>query len=69
MALSLLVLAVSAWPLYAWMVGSDGSAASVVVATAVAFALLVVPLGSAPALFVEMFPESDRLPGYSWPST
>ncbi len=64
-ALALLALAVSAWPLYAWMVGSDGSAASVVVATAVAFALLAVPLGSAPALFVEMFPESDRLSGYS----
>jgi MHS family proline/betaine transporter-like MFS transporter len=64
-ALSLLVLTVTAWPLYAWMVAADGSAASVVVATAVAFALLAVPLGSAPALFVEMFPESDRLSGYS----
>ena len=63
--LSLLVLAVSAWPLYAWMVASSGSTASVVVATAVGFALLAVPLGSAPALFVEMFPEADRLSGYS----
>ena len=63
--LSLLVLAVSAWPLYAWMVATGGSAASVIVATAVAFALLAVPLGSGPALFVEMFPESDRLSGYS----
>jgi MHS family proline/betaine transporter-like MFS transporter len=63
--LSLLVLAVSAWPLYAWMVAADGSTASVIVATAVAFALLAVPLGSGPALFVEMFPESDRLSGYS----
>lgn len=63
--LSLLVLAVSAWPLYAWMVATDGSTASVIVATAVAFALLAVPLGSGPALFVEMFPESDRLSGYS----
>ena len=32
---------------------------------AVAFALLAVPIGSGPALFVEMFPESDRLSGYS----
>lgn len=63
--LALLMLAISAWPLYAWMVASDGSTASVIVATAVAFALLAVPLGSGPALFVEMFPESDRLSGYS----
>ncbi len=63
--LSLLALAVSAWPLYAWMVAAHGSTASVIVATAVAFALLAVPLGSGPALFVEMFPESDRLSGYS----
>ncbi len=63
--LALLLLGVTAWPLYAWMVAADGSMASVVVATAVAFALLAVPLGSAPALFVEMFPESDRLSGYS----
>jgi MHS family proline/betaine transporter-like MFS transporter len=63
--LSLLVLAVCAWPLYAWMIAADGSTVSVVVATAVTFALLSVPLGSAPALFVEMFPESDRLSGYS----
>jgi MHS family proline/betaine transporter-like MFS transporter len=27
--------------------------------------LLAVPLGSGPALFVEMFPERDRLSGYS----
>ncbi len=64
-AVAFLVLAVSAWPLYSWMVAADGSVASVVVATAAAFALLAVPLGSAPALFVEMFPESDRLSGYS----
>jgi MFS transporter, MHS family, proline/betaine transporter len=64
-ALALLVLAVVAWPLYAWMETSDGSPASVIVANAAAFLLLSVPLGSAPALFVEMFPESDRLSGYS----
>jgi MHS family proline/betaine transporter-like MFS transporter len=27
--------------------------------------LLAVPLGSGPALFVELFPECDRLSGYS----
>ncbi len=63
--LSLLALAVAAWPLYAWMTISEGSLASVVVANAIAFALLSVPLGSSPALFVEMFPERDRLSGYS----
>ena len=39
--------------------------ASVVATHAITFALLSVPLGSAPALFVEMFPQSDRLSGYS----
>jgi MHS family proline/betaine transporter-like MFS transporter len=29
------------------------------------FALLAVPLGSGPAFFVELFPERDRLSGYS----
>ncbi len=38
---------------------------SIVVTHVVTFALLAVPLGSAPALFVEMFPERDRLSGYS----
>jgi MHS family proline/betaine transporter-like MFS transporter len=58
-------LAVVGWPLYAWMSASDGSMASVVTTNAITFALLAVPLGSGPALFVEMFPESDRLSGYS----
>jgi MHS family proline/betaine transporter-like MFS transporter len=38
---------------------------SVLTAHALTFALLAVPLGSGPALFVEMFPERDRLSGYS----
>jgi MHS family proline/betaine transporter-like MFS transporter len=64
-ALALAVLTLAAWPLYAWMEASDGSLASVIAANAIAFALLSVPLGSGPALFVEMFPERDRLSGYS----
>ncbi|MFC6688212.1 MFS transporter [Jhaorihella thermophila] len=64
-ALAILVLAVLAVPLYLWMLDSGGSLASVVVAHAAFFGLLAVPLGSAPALFVEMFPEPDRLSGYS----
>lgn len=64
-ALALLTLGMVGWPLQAWMVASGGSLVSVLVFHVVAFGLLAVPLGSAPALFVEMFPESDRLSGYS----
>jgi len=64
-ALALLVLAVAAWPLDEWMLASGGSLASVIVTHAITFTLLAVPLGSGPALFVEMFPEEDRLSGYS----
>jgi MHS family proline/betaine transporter-like MFS transporter len=64
-ALSLLLLAIVAWPLHAWMLDSGGSLTAVIAAHALAFLLLAVPLGSAPALFVELFPESDRLSGYS----
>jgi MHS family proline/betaine transporter-like MFS transporter len=64
-ALSIALLAVAAWPLHQWMLASGGSTASVVTAHALTFLLLAVPLGSGPALFVELFPESDRLSGYS----
>jgi MHS family proline/betaine transporter-like MFS transporter len=64
-ALSVLLLAMAAWPLHLWMLASGGSLAAVITAHAVTFALLAVPLGSGPALFVEMFPECDRLSGYS----
>jgi MHS family proline/betaine transporter-like MFS transporter len=63
-ALALFVLGVAAWPLHDWMLAS-GSLASVLTAHAVMFLLLAVPLGSGPALFVELFPERDRLSGYS----
>ncbi|SNC75258.1 MFS transporter, MHS family, proline/betaine transporter [Marinobacter sp. es.048] len=64
-AISLFLLTLVAWPLYAWMLSSGGSLYVVVLAHALVFLLLAIPLGSAPALFVEMFPESDRLSGYS----
>jgi MHS family proline/betaine transporter-like MFS transporter len=64
-ALALLALAVAAWPLYEWMLASGGSLPAVLTAHVVFFALLAVPLGSGPALFVELFPECDRLSGYS----
>ncbi|HKJ70461.1 MAG TPA: MFS transporter [Gammaproteobacteria bacterium] len=57
------LLALSGWPLYHWL-GSDG----VVAATAVQGILILLvaaPLGSAPAMFVELFPARDRLSGYS----
>ncbi|OWY01991.1 MFS transporter [Thioclava sp. F1Mire-8] len=58
-------LALAAWPLHEWMLTSGGAILPVVVAHAVSFLLLAVPLGSGPALFAEMFPERDRLSGYS----
>jgi MHS family proline/betaine transporter-like MFS transporter len=64
-ALALLLIGLSAWPLHAWMLASGGSVASVVAAHAVLFSLIAVPLGSGPALFVELFPQRDRLSGYS----
>lgn len=63
--IAVLMLAILAWPLYAWVIHSHGSLTSVIVTHALTFLLLAVPLGSAPALFVEMFPERDRLSGYS----
>lgn len=64
-ALALFVLAVSTWPLYQWIVSSGGALAAVIAVHLVTFALIAVPLGSGPALFVELFPECDRLSGYS----
>jgi MFS transporter, MHS family, proline/betaine transporter len=64
-ALSVFVLALAAWPLHEWMLASGGSLTSILAAHGLAFLLLAVPLGSGPALFVELFPERDRLSGYS----
>ncbi|SHK05307.1 MFS transporter, MHS family, proline/betaine transporter [Marinobacter antarcticus] len=64
-ALSLMLLSIIAWPLHVWMLDSGGSLTAVIVAHSLVFLLLAVPLGSGPALFVELFPESDRLSGYS----
>jgi MHS family proline/betaine transporter-like MFS transporter len=64
-ALSILLLGLAAWPLHEWMLASGGSLLSILVAHGMTFLLLSVPLGSGPALFVELFPERDRLSGYS----
>jgi MHS family proline/betaine transporter-like MFS transporter len=64
-ALSIFLLALVAWPLHEWMLASSGSVISILAAHGLTFLLLAVPLGSGPALFVELFPERDRLSGYS----
>lgn len=63
--IAILGLGIVVWPLYDRMLASGGSLLSVVAFHLVTFGLLAIPLGSGPALFVEMFPESDRLSGYS----
>lgn len=47
------------------MFAPSGSLIAVIVGQVKLFGLLAVPLGSAPAMFVEQFPSSDRLTGYS----
>lgn len=63
--LAIFILGIAAWPLHRWMLVSGGSLTSVMTAHVLCFLLLAVPLGSGPALFVELFPERDRLSGYS----
>ncbi|MCB1167993.1 MAG: MFS transporter, partial [Leptospiraceae bacterium] len=63
-ALAMLVIAGAAYPLFAFMVNS-GSMEGLVLTQIVLAAGLAIPLGSAPAMFVEMFPAADRLSGYS----
>ena len=60
---SMLVMTVASYPFYIWL-ASDGWWGAVLVQFALVI-LLSVPLGAAPAMFVEMFPARDRLSGYS----
>ena len=62
-ALTMLLLALTGWPLYQWL-ETGGLAAAMVVQT-ILIVFIAVPLGSAPAMFVELFPARDRLSGYS----
>lgn len=64
-ALSFLLMALIVWPLHAWMLATNGSLVSVIASNLILFLLVAVPLGSAPTLFVEMFPAQVRLSGYS----
>lgn len=61
-AVGLMFLA--AYPLFQWM-HETGTVLALLSTQIILALLLAVPLGSAPALFVEMFPTRDRLSGYS----
>jgi MHS family proline/betaine transporter-like MFS transporter len=62
-AASMLLLALVGWPLSYWL-AIDGLVAAIIVQL-VLIIFLAVPLGSAPAMFAELFPARDRLSGYS----
>jgi MHS family proline/betaine transporter-like MFS transporter len=62
-AAAMLCLALLAFPLYTWLLG-DGMWGAIIV-QGIMMVILAVPLGSAPAMFVELFPAADRLSGYS----
>lgn len=62
-AVAMLGLAALALPLYVWFAG-DGFRGAVIVQFTLVL-ILAVPLGTAPAMFVELFPAEDRLSGYS----
>lgn len=62
-ATAMLCLTILAFPLYLWLLGGGIWGAIIVQATMMF--ILAVPLGSAPAMFVELFPAADRLSGYS----
>lgn len=62
-AAGMLCLALSAIPLYQWLLQDGVWNAIIVQCTLMVF--LAIPLGSAPAMFVELFPATDRLSGYS----
>ena len=63
MAAAMLITGITAWPLYGWLEGGGMMAA--VIAQFALVILIAAPLGSAPAMFVELFPAKDRLSGYS----
>ncbi len=60
---AMLAMAAVAWPLYHWM--ATGGMTAAIVTQVVLIVLIAVPLGSAPTMFVELFPAEDRLSGYS----
>jgi len=63
LAAAFVLLGVAGAFLLTWMRG--GSFSALIVGQIALGLILAVPLGVAPALFTEMFPEEDRLTGYS----
>ncbi|MEJ2604031.1 MAG: MFS transporter [Gammaproteobacteria bacterium] len=63
-ALAMAGTAILGWPLFAVMAQS-GSPEMLALGQFALALLVALPLGAAPAMFVEMFPASDRLSGYS----
>ncbi len=63
LALGFFLLAVLAYPMFELIL--SGEYAQVLTAQLIFAVLIVFPLGSAPALLVELFPPDDRLTGYS----
>ncbi|EKF73211.1 MULTISPECIES: MFS transporter [Alcanivorax] len=61
--LSFGLVALAAWPLFELM--QAGSLVAATLGQVLFIAMLAIPLGSAPAIFVELFPPVDRLTGYS----
>ncbi|WP_018126083.1 MFS transporter [Desulfovibrio oxyclinae] len=62
-SMTMFLLMLCAVPLYVWL-ANDGLYGAIAVQFLLAM-LVAVPLGSAPAMFVELFPACDRLSGYS----
>jgi MHS family proline/betaine transporter-like MFS transporter len=62
-ALAMFIMALVSIPLYVWL-ADDGLWGAFIVQLVLAI-LVAVPLGAAPATFVELFPATDRLSGYS----
>jgi MHS family proline/betaine transporter-like MFS transporter len=63
LAIGFFLLAVLAYPMFELIL--SGEYAQVLTAQLIFAVLIVFPLGSAPALLVELFPTDDRLTGYS----
>jgi len=62
-ALAFILMALISVPIGSYMMG--GAITVMLIGQTTLVLLLAVPLGSAPAIFVELFPSSDRLTGYS----
>lgn len=60
--IAFLLMALSGWSLVAF---SAGTGTDLILSQLALAAIIALPLGAAPAMFVELFPANDRLTGYS----